>query len=149
MDYRTVLIQTRSAVSLGLVTVFLAMSGLSCKSYTTGLQKTQTNANETSVIAAMRNVVLAQQGHAITNDGNYATFLQLVEGGYLDSRFHAESPELDGYTLTMKVGEKSFSCNADPTGEQTGRHFYVDSTSALIRVNASQPASAKDGVLRL
>ena len=120
-----------------------------CQSYTTGIKKTETKADETSVTSAMRTVALAQQAHAVTNEGRYATFPQLVEGGYLDSRFDADAPEIRGFVLTLKVGDKTFSCNADPIAEETGRHFYVDSTSQLIRVNATQPATAKDAVLQL
>ncbi len=120
-----------------------------CQSYTTGIKKTETKADETSVISTMRTVALAQQAHAVTNEGNYATFPKLVEGGYLDARFDAEAPEVRGFVLTLKVGDKAYSCNADPVAEETGRHFYVDSSSQLIRVNATQPATAKDAVLQL
>jgi hypothetical protein len=132
-----------------LMVLVVTLVSVCCQSYTTGLQKTETSADETAVISALRSVAIAQQAHAATNEGSYATFPQLVEGGYLDSRFNAEAPELQGFVLTLKMGEKSYSCNADPAGEQTGRHFYVDSTSPLIRVNATQPASAKDGLLKL
>src|SRR5687768_5521240 len=122
-------------ICLIVVAVLLACGNIGCKSYTTGLQKSQANAEEASVVSALRTVGLAQQGHAVTNGGNYATFLQLSEGGYLDSRFASDAPELYGYVLTMTLGDKSFSCNADPnpSGDLKGRHFYVDSTSPLIR----------------
>lgn len=143
--------QTTSAFNIRFFAVVFALSigNFSCQSYTTGLKKTETHAGEASAIGAMRTVALAQQAHAVTNGGSHATFLQLVEGGYLDSRFNAETPELQGYVLTMNVGEKTFSCNADPVGDQKGRHFYVDSSSALIRVNETQSASAKDDMLKL
>ena len=141
-------VDLNQAVKTFTVLVVILVS-VCCQSYTTSLQKTETSADETSVIAAIRSVAMAQQSHAAANEGSFATFPQLVEGGYLDSRFKAEAPEVQGFVLTMKVGEKSYSCNADPVGEQTGRHFYVDSTSPLIRVNATQSASAKDGLLKL
>lgn len=130
--------------------ILLALGNAGCKSYTTGLQKSQTRGDEASVISTLRTVALAQQAHALTSGGNYATFLQLSETGYLDARFAAEAPEVHGYVLTMTLGNKSFSCNADPTlsGDPKGRHFYVDSTSPLIRVNANQPASASDEVVK-
>jgi hypothetical protein len=136
-------------ICLTVIAVLLASGSAGCKSYTTGLQKSQTHAEEASVLSALRTVALAQQGHAVTNGGNYATFLQLSEGGYLDARFNSDAPEVHGYVLTMTLGDKTFSCNADPTpSDPKGRHFYVDSTSPLIRVNANQPASAKDEVLK-
>ena len=134
---------------LALIAVLLTSGNAGCQSYTTRLQKSEARADETSVISALRTVALAQQAHALTNQGNYATFSQLTEGGYLDSRFSSEAPEVHGYVLSMTVGDKTFTCNADPTsGDLKGRHFYVDSTSTLIRVNATQPASAGDEVLK-
>jgi hypothetical protein len=41
--------------------------------------------------------------------------------------------------------EGSYTCNADPDNKgAAGRHFYIDSTSTAIHVNASQPATAQD-----
>ena len=39
-----------------------------------------------------------------------------------------------------------FTCNADPvrTGDRAGRHFYIDSNSHDIRVNATQAATVSD-----
>jgi hypothetical protein len=132
-----------------LITVFLTLSSLGCKSHTTTLQKTQARGDEASVIATLRTIVVAQQGYGVTNEGNYGTFQQLTEGGYLDERFASDAPEVHGYVLKMKLGDKTFSCNADPTlsGDLKGRHFYVDSTSSLIRVNAKQAATSSDEVL--
>lgn len=140
-----------STICLTIIIAVLVSSGVAgCKSYTSNVQKTQARADEASVIAALRTVNLAQQSHAITNGGSYATFLQLAEHGLLDSRFASDTPEIHGYVMTMTVAEKTFSCNADPTlaGDLQGRHFYLDSTSPLIRVNATQPASAKDEVVK-
>ena len=143
------LLSPNSTFCLALIAVLLVSGNVGCKSYTTGLQKSQARADEASVIAALRNVALAQHAHALTNQGNYATFSRLTEGGYLDSRFSSEAPEVHGYVLSMTVGDKTFTCNADPMSvDLKGRHFYVDSTATLIRVNATQPASAGDEVLK-
>lgn len=132
------------------IAAFLCSAGLSCKPYTSQLQKNQARGNEASVIAALRTITLAQQGHAVANGGDYAGFVQLAEGGYLDARFSSDAPEVHGYVLTMTLGDKTFSCNADPmsSGDLKGRHFYVDSSSPLIRVNVNQPASLNDEVLK-
>ncbi|MEK6279544.1 MAG: hypothetical protein AABN95_04250 [Acidobacteriota bacterium] len=135
---------------LAVIIILLTLSSLACKSHTTTLQKTQARGDEASVIAALRTIVVAQQGHGVTNEGNYGTFPQLAAGGYLDERFASDAPEVRGYVLTMSLGDKTFSCNADPTlsGDLKGRHFYVDSTSPLIRVNAKEPATSGDEVLK-
>jgi hypothetical protein len=133
-----------------MIAALLALGSVGCKTYTSNVQKTQARADEASVVSALRTVNLAQQAHALTNGGNYGTFVQLAENGYLDSRFGSDTPELHGYVLTMTIGDKTFNCNADPTlsGDLKGRHFYLDSTSPLIRVNATQPATAKDEVAK-
>ncbi len=150
MKRRINLFSPNSKICLAVIVVLVALGSAGCKTYTTNVQKTQARADEASVISALRTVNLAQQAHALTNGGNYAPFVQLAENGYLDSRFATETPEVHGYVMTMTVGDKTFSCNADPTlaGDLKGRHFYLDSTSSLIRVNATQPATAKDEVVK-
>jgi Tfp pilus assembly protein PilE len=122
-----------------------------CQSYTTGLQKSSTRADETAAIAALHSISLAQQTYQVSN-GSYGTFPQLVQAGALDERFKSEPPRVKGYVLLMNViqrseaAESSYTVNADPDASQslTGRHFYLDSTTNLIRVNATQPAGASD-----
>lgn len=127
-----------------MLAIFFVMAG--CQSYTTGLQESSARAEETAAVTTLRTISAAQRAYSISNEGQYATFPQLAEGGFLDARFGAEAPESQGYVLTMNVGDKEFSCNADPvTGaEHGGRHFYLDSSSVLIRVNPGQPAKASD-----
>ena len=144
MRCRRRLTSTPTIVCLTLIALTLTTA---CQSYTTELTKSEGRADETAIVATLRTVSVAQQSYATSNDGNYGSFRQLTEGGFLDSRFNSEAPQSRGYVLTMKVGEKAFSCNADPSGELKGRHFYVDASSPLIRVNASQPATAKDEVV--
>jgi hypothetical protein len=143
---------TNSTARLVLATLFLTLGATTfgCQSHTTQIQKTQARADEASVVAALRTVGLAQQGYAVTNEGNFGTFLQLTEGGYLDARFASEHPELHGYVLNMTVEDKTFKCNADPnaSGDLKGRHFYLDSTSTLVRVNPTHPASASDEIVK-
>lgn len=146
------LLFTTNTARLIWITLLLSLFGgvLGCKAHTTGLQESQARGDEAAVIAAMRTVAMAQQVYSITNEGGYATFEQLTEGGFLDERFASENPELHGYVMTMTVGDKTFKCNADPTdsGELKGRHFYLDSTSKLVRVNPTQPASEKDEIVK-
>ncbi len=128
------------------LTVFSSALFLGCQSYTTGLQKTRTNVDETAVVGTLQTVAAAQRAYAISNGGDFGSFGQLTDGGFLDSRFASEKPEVRGYILTMATGDKEFRCNADPSNNQDGQHFYIDSNFSLIRVNSSQPASASDPV---
>ncbi len=137
--------------------VLVCITSLSCQSYTTGLQQSVGKTDEASAIAALHTIATAQRSYAASSGGNYGTFQQLCDGGYLDSRFNSSKPQLKDYVLTMQVSQKSgsesqpfFSCNADPirSGEQAGRHFYIDSSSPGTHVNPSKPATAEDGPLQ-
>lgn len=136
---------------LSILTLLIGVAFLlSCQSYSTGLQQSVARADETSAIAALKTIATAQQTYAITNSGSFGTFQQLCEGGFLDERFNSTTPEIKDYILSMEVSGNSYRLNADPvrSGEQAGRHLYLDSTSPLIRVNPTQPATAKDPLMQ-
>lgn len=132
--------------------ILACLLSLSCSPYTKGLQQSVARADEVTAISSMRTISMAQQTHAVGNDGAFANFRELAEAGYLESRFNSDAPQIKGYVFTMTVRPKSgaspdfFSCNADPvgSGDTKGRYLYLDSTSPEIKVNATQPASAED-----
>jgi hypothetical protein len=134
--------------------LFAFCAALGCQSYSTGMQQSVTKADETAAISALHSISVAQRTYSVSNSGSYGTFEQLVQAGLLDERFKADKPKVKGYVLTMSVTSKgdgsaegSYSVNADPEGsgpQAAGRHLYIDSTSGLIHVNASQPATASD-----
>jgi len=140
------MIRLLSFVCLLIVFVFL----ISCQTYSTGLQQSVARADETSAIAALKTISTAQQTYAVSNGGSFGTFQQLCEAGYLDQRFNSNTPQVKDYVLSMEVSANSYSLNADParSGEQAGRHFYLDSSSPLIRVNPTQPATATDPLMQ-
>lgn len=132
--------------------VLACVASLACSSYTKGLQQSVARADEIGAISTMRAISMAQRTYSVTNGGAYGTFQQLVEAGHLESRFNSDAPTIKGYVLTMSVTPASgsspdfFKCNADPVGagDTVGRHFYLDSASAEIKVNAKQAATAED-----
>lgn len=135
------------------ILVFICLAIISCQEYSAGLQKGSNRAGEASAIATLRTIAQAQTAYSISNSGHYASFEQLAEGGFLDARFKRSNPEFYGYVFTMQInpsGTNSFSANADPapTANLEGRHFYIDSDSQVVRVNATQRATATDEVLR-
>ena len=132
-------------------TLLICLASLSCQNYSSGLQQSLTRADEIVATGALRAIAVAQQTYSVSNEGNYGTFPQLSAGGYLDERFNSDKPALRNYVLTMEVVKGAegpfYSCNADPAGEgPQGRHFYMDSRSNALHVNATQPASASDPV---
>lgn len=132
-----------------LISAFILFSNVGCHDYSTGLQKSVERADETSAIAALRNISTAERTYSVTNNGEYATLQQLTDAGLLDSRFGQARPLRD-YILALNVSTGSFSCNADPDPSRAlqGRHLYVDSTSGEIHVNSTQPATVSDPALQ-
>ncbi len=131
-----------------LVPLITAVS-ISCQSYTTTLKESPSKVDESATISS------AQTTYSVSNNGNYGNLKELVTGGYLDSRFNSNRPVLYGYAFTINTkSERSttgtYSCNADPDAAAvaTGRHFYIDSSSAEVHVNETQPASPSDPTLR-
>lgn len=130
----------------------LTSASFACRSYTRALEQSVQRADETAALGAMRTLSVAQRTYSVSNEGKFATFEQLAQGGFLDSRFNSEKPKFKGYVLTMSVtngagGEGSFTVNADPEPPQQGRHFFMDSSSALIHINGGQPARESDPTL--
>jgi len=131
------------------------LATLNCQPYATGLEQGSGRADEGAALGNMRAISRAQTAYNISNPGDYGTFEQLASGGYLDGRFNNSTPRFYGYVFTMSVSPKSgsreasYGLNADPDSAQkaAGRHFYLDSSSGVIHVNATQPASASDGPL--
>ncbi|MCU1263830.1 MAG: Prepilin-type N-terminal cleavage/methylation protein [Acidobacteria bacterium] len=130
--------------------LLLTCTAFACQSYTRTLQQSVERADETAAIGALRSTFAAQQTYSVSNNGGYGNFAQLVQGGFLDSRFAGENPKFKGYVLSMVVkngggsAEGSFAINADPEPPQQGHHFYMDSSSGLIHSNATQPAGVSD-----
>jgi hypothetical protein len=139
------------------LTLLVCIATFSCQTYTTSLKQSLARADETAATGTLRTIALAQKTYTVTSGGDYATFPQLSEGGYLDSRFNSDKPAIKDYVLTMTVTPKSggqaegfYSCNADPirAGDQAGRHFYIDSASPEMHVNPTAPATASDPILQ-
>ncbi len=142
-----------SKFALLATTIMICLASLSCQNYSAGLEKTVARADETTALGALHTVSVAQQTYSISNSGNYGTFPQLCAGGYLDSRFNSDRPPMKDYVLTMEVGSSAqgplYKISADPAGNgPQGRHFYVDSSSTVLHVNPTQPASASDPILQ-
>jgi hypothetical protein len=136
--------------------IICCLASLNCQSYTTGLQKGASRADETAAISTLGVISRAQTAYSLSNSGEYGTFEQLVNGGFLDGRFSNPEPKFYGYIFTMSVSPKSdsrdgsYSLNVDPDPalKVSGRHFYIDSSSSDIHVNASSQASARDGLFK-
>jgi hypothetical protein len=132
------------------------LATLNCQTYTTGLQQGAGRADEVAALSTLGAISRAQTAYTISNPGDYGTFEQLAAGGYLDGRFNNSKPKFYGYIFTMSVSPKSDSkdgsyalnVDPDPALKVSGKHFYLDSNSSDIHVNASQQAGASDGIVK-
>lgn len=127
-----------------------------CQTYTQGLQQSLARADETAALTTLKAIALAQRTYSITNNGEFGTLKQLVDGGFIDARFGVEKPVKD-YVITVTVTPKasgapegSYTVTADPekSGDRAGRHLYMDNTSASIHFNETQTATAADPVMQ-
>ncbi|MER3429202.1 MAG: hypothetical protein C4334_14145 [Pyrinomonas sp.] len=108
--------------------------------------------NEAAAIGTLRTIRDNQIDYAMSHRGEYGTFDQLIQAGYLDQRFAGDQPVVSGYIFRLKVVPKSgtqpafFSVNADPQqpGVTGTRYFYIDSNVSVPRQNNEQPASPDD-----
>src|SRR6476620_6397252 len=93
----------------------------SCQQYTGAMKETRDMAGETVAISSLNQVAKAELAFSVSNEGNFGSFEQLTQGGYLDSRFSGNQPVIHGYTFTLNVSPRSgsseptFTCNADPS----------------------------------
>ena len=117
-------------------------------------QSSVRKANEAAAVTTLNAIRVAQAKYVMDHKGQYGTFRQLFEEGYLDKRFNYDQPHNRGYvfviTLVPKSEEKAatFSVNANPEQSQgigaTGKNFYyMDAESGICYSNAG-PATAAD-----
>ena len=113
-------------------------------------------ANEAAAVKTLRSIAEQQMLYFNAHQRSaFGTFEEMRKENLLDSRFDGTTPVVDGYVYTMKIIPKStsaqpgYTINADPqvasgTGATGRNHYYVESDSNTIHVNAEQPASTTD-----
>jgi len=114
-------------------------------------------ANEAAAVATLNAIRVAEAKYVIDHKGQYGTFRELFQQGYLDKRMNYDKPHDRGYvfvvTLTAKTENTvaSFSVNANPEQSAgvtaTGRNFYYMDPESGICFSTSGPATAADDTL--
>ncbi len=127
--------------------------GIGVPLYKSSLRK----ANEAAAVGTLNSIRVAQAKYVIDHKGQYGTFRELFEEGYLDKRFNHDQPHERGYifaiTLTPKSEGKTatFSVNANPEQPQgigaTGKNFYYMDPDSGICFSKEGPATAADETL--
>jgi len=115
-----------------------------------GREAAQKAGNEAATLQNMKTIAAVEIQYYNTHSRTFGTFDQLIREKMLSSKFSGDPPHPDGYLLTLKIVPRSssqlssYTLNADPHNSNTGNnHFYVDSTSGAIHVNAGKPADAR------
>jgi len=114
-------------------------------------------ANEAAAVATLNAIRVAEAKYVIDHKGQYGTFQQLFDQGYLDKRMNYDQPHDRGYIFVITLIAKSehtvatFSVNANPEQSQglgaTGRNFYYMDPESGICFSSTGPATAADETL--
>ena len=120
-------------------------------------QSSVRKANEAAAVATIHAIRIAEAKYVIDHKGQYGTFPQLFEQGYLDKRMNHDQPHEHGYVFVITLIAKSehtvatFSVNANPEQSQglgaTGRIFYYMDPESGICFSNTGPATAADETL--
>ena len=147
----------RDGFSLIELMIVIAIIGTIVGIVVPAYQSSVRKANEASAVGTLNAIRVAQAKYTGDHKGQYGTFRQLFEEGYLDKRFNDEQPHNRGYvfvlTLIPKSDEKaaSFRVNANPEQSQgigaTGRNFYYIDPESGICFSQTGPATASDELL--
>ena len=114
-------------------------------------------ANEAAAVATLNAIRVAEAKYVIDHKGQYGSFPQLFEQGYLDKRMNYDQPHERGYVFMITLIPKSentvatFSVSANPEQAQglgaTGRNFYYMDPESGICFSNTGPATAADETL--
>lgn len=120
-------------------------------------QSSVRKANEAAAVATLHAIRVAEAKYVIDHKGQYGTFQQLFEQGYLDKRMNHDQPHDRGYVFVIALIAKSentvatFSVSANPEQSQglgaTGRNFYYMDPDSGICFSNTGPATATDDTL--
>src|SRR5438552_18080538 len=130
---------------LGLVVAFAIVIAVR------GYQAAERAGNEAATIQNLKTISAVEAQDFSTHNRTFATLDQLVREQMLSSKFAKNPPVADGYVLTLSLTPKppgpgsSYTLTANPVDNSTGHnHFYLDSSSNEIHVNADKQAGPRD-----
>lgn len=136
--------------------IVIAIIGILIAVGVTGWRAAVRSANEAAAIKTLRSIAEQQMLYYNAHQrSSFGTFEEMLKENLLDTRFSGTTPVVDGYVYNMKVIPKTtaqqpgYTINADPQVTEgvaaTGKnHYYIDSDTNTIHVNATQPATVSD-----
>lgn len=153
----TIITSRRKGFTLIELLIVIAIIGILVGVLIPTYQSSVRKANEAAAVATLNAIRVAEAKYVIDHKGEYGTFRQLFEQGYLDKRMNYDKPHDRGYVFVITLIAKSedkvptFSVNANPEQSEgigaTGRNFfYVDPESGIC-FSQTGPATAADATL--
>ena len=137
--------------------IVIAIIGILIGAIVPTYQSSVRKANEAAAVATLNAIRVAEAKYVIDHKGQYGTFQELFEQGYLDKRMNYDQPHDRGYVFVMTLITKSekavatFSVTANPEQPQglgaTGRNFYYMDPESGICFSNTGPATAADETL--
>jgi prepilin-type N-terminal cleavage/methylation domain-containing protein len=137
--------------------IVIAIIGILVGTIVPAYKSSVRKANEAAAVATLNAIRVAEAKYVIDHKGQYGTFQQLFEQGYLDKRMNFDRPHDRGYVFVITLIPKSentvatFSVSADPEQSQglgaTGRNFYYMDPESGICFSNTGPATAADETL--
>jgi prepilin-type N-terminal cleavage/methylation domain-containing protein len=136
--------------------IVIAIIGILIAVGVTGYKAAIKAANEAAAVKSLRSIAEQQMLYFNAHQrSSFGTFEEMRKENLLDERYDGTTPVVEGYVFTMKVIPRStnqqagYTINADPQVSEgvsaTGKnHYYVDSDTNTIHVNATQPATVAD-----
>jgi len=136
--------------------IVIAIIGILIAVGVTGWKAAVKSANEAAAIKTLRTIAEQQMLYYNSHQrSSFGTSDEMLKENLLDTRFAGTNPVVEGYVFQMRTIPKSttnqpgYVVNADPqvtegVGATGKNHFYFDSDSNTIHVNATQPATVAD-----
>src|SRR6267142_3086767 len=136
--------------------IVIAIIGILIAVGVTGYKAAMKSANEAAAVKTLRTIAENQMLYYNSHQrSTFGTFEEMRKENLMDDRFNSTTPVVEGYIFTMKIIPKStnqqaaYTVNADPQVSEgvgaTGKnHYYVDSDTNTIHVNATHLATAAD-----
>jgi prepilin-type N-terminal cleavage/methylation domain-containing protein len=153
----TIITSRRKGFTLIELLIVIAIIGILVGVLIPTYQGSVRKANEAAAVATLNALRVAEAKYVIDHKGQYGTFRQLFEEGYVDKRFNSDKPHERGYVFVITLTAKSedtaatFSVNANPEQSQgigaTGKNFYYVDPESGICFSSAGPATAADETL--